>query len=185
MFKRLSFPTNYYQQNYATGSADRVLVHDRLVFPNNFFERNSLRSSIPRERVPGPKASNSNSKSSSFSFGKSVEMRCFRCLSPDHHVANCCNQVRCKSCFFLWPYGPLQPIFSNPGTRLSCQGVWPGSKFLLVEAYKYRFVSIAWLQSPQLLIFFGTISSYCHPHGKPHPLHPTAAASSHHGQLPS
>lgn len=100
VFKRLSFPTNYYQQNYATGSADRVLVHDRLVFPNNFFERNSLHSSIPRERVPGPKASNSNSKSSSFSFGKSVEMRCFRCLSPDHHVANCCNQVRCKSCFF-------------------------------------------------------------------------------------
>lgn len=81
--KRLSFPSNSYQQNYAKRSA-YVSRKSR--------EQGSSYSSASPERYFRGQNPNLNSRLSS--NGSVSQMRCFRCRSPNHHVASCQNMVR-------------------------------------------------------------------------------------------
>ncbi|TVU20466.1 hypothetical protein EJB05_36674, partial [Eragrostis curvula] len=80
IFKRIRYPDNYYESNYAKEiSGDRV-----------------HRMEAPRQQVSNSNLNGCHQQQ----LRDSRPVSCFRCLSPLHLIANCNNSVRCKICYF-------------------------------------------------------------------------------------
>ncbi|TVU13907.1 hypothetical protein EJB05_37343, partial [Eragrostis curvula] len=140
VFRRIHYPTDYYEKNFADYPApDRVSrqssqnpVRNSAVDLHQMgCARNQVQNHAvhadPLEAVrafPGSSGNFQNSNSSpAIMENNARQLLCFRCLSPNHRVFNCKNQVRCKVCFFYGHISRNCRVKSRPKSQYRVKSV--------------------------------------------------------------